>query len=137
MDFYQIKERSTKKGVLEIYPDFRVCRSKDLMIRGRSFYAIWDEELKIWSTDEYDVQRLVDKKLLEYKEKVETRTTDHIQLKLMSDFSSGVWRDFRNYMQNLSDNAHQLDENLTFSNTKVKNRLCFKETTISIRRRFY
>ena len=120
MDFYQIKERSTKKGVLEIYPDFRVCRSKDLMIRGRSFYAIWDEELKIWSTDEYDVQRLVDKKLLEYKEKVEPRTTDHIQLKLMSDFSSGVWRDFRNYMQNLSDNAHQLDEDLTFSNTKVK-----------------
>ena len=120
MDFFQIKERSTKKGVLEIYPDFRVCRSKDLMIRGRSFYAIWDEELQMWSTDEYDVQRLVDKELLEYKKKVETRTTDHIKLKLMSDFSSGVWKDFRNYVQNLSDNAHQLDENLTFSNTKVK-----------------
>lgn len=120
MDFFQIKERSTKKGVLEIYPDFRVCRSKDLMIRGRSFYAIWDEESQMWSTDEYDVQRLVDKELLEYKKKVETRTTDHIKLKLMSDFSSGVWKDFRNYVQNLSDNAHQLDENLTFSNTKVK-----------------
>lgn len=120
MDFFQIKERSTKKGVLEIYPDFRVCRSKDLMIRGRSFYAIWDEEKQMWSTDEYDVQRLVDKELLEYKKKVETRTTDHIKLKLMSDFSSGVWKDFRNYVQNLSDNAHQLDENLTFSNTKVK-----------------
>ena len=111
MDFFQIKERSTKKGVLEIYPDFRVCRSKDLMIRGRSFYAIWDEESQMWSTDEYDVQRLVDKELLEYKKKVETRTTDHIKLKLMSDFSSGVWKDFRNYVQNLSDNAHQLDEN--------------------------
>ena len=120
MDFFQIKERSTKKGVLEIYPDFRVCRSKDLMIRGRSFYAIWDEEKQMWSTDEYDVQRLVDKELLEYKKKVETRTTDHIKLKLMSDFSSGVWKEFRNYVQNLSDNAHQLDENLTFSNTKVK-----------------
>lgn len=120
MDFFQIKERSTKKGVLEIYPDFLVCRSKDLMIRGRSFYAIWDEEKQMWSTDEYDVQRLVDKELLEYKKKVEKRTTDHIKLKLMSDFSSGVWKEFRNYVQNLSDNAHQLDENLTFSNTKVK-----------------
>ena len=90
------------------------------MIRGRSFYAIWDEESQMWSTDEYDVQRLVDKELLEYKKKVETRTTDHIKLKLMSDFSSGVWKEFRNYVQNLSDNAHQLDENLTFSNTKVK-----------------
>ena len=49
----------------------------------------------------------------------------------MSISSGG--EDFRNYMQNLSDNAHQLRE-LNFSNTK-KNRLCFKETTISIRRR--
>jgi len=52
MDFYQIKERSTKKGVIEIYPDFKVGRSKDLMVRGRSFYAIWDDDRNIWSTDE-------------------------------------------------------------------------------------
>ena len=40
----------------------------------------------------------------------------------MSDFSSGVWRNFRNYMlKPFGDNAHQLDENLTFLNTKAKN----------------
>ena len=120
MDFYQIKERSTKKGVLEIYPDFRVCRSKDLMIRGRCFYAIWDKDNKIWSTDEYDVQRLVDKELTLYKEKVEDRTNDQIYVKYMSDFSSGTWRDFKNYMQNLADNAKQLDADLTFKNTKIR-----------------
>ena len=68
MDFYQIKERSTKNGVIEIYPDFRVCRSKDLMVRGKSFYAIWDEENNIWSTDEYDVQRLIDSELKAHRE---------------------------------------------------------------------
>ena len=57
MDFYRIKERSVKKGLVEIYPDFRICRSKDLMVRGKAFYAIWDEEAGLWSTDEYDVQR--------------------------------------------------------------------------------
>ena len=120
MDFFQIKERSTKRGVLEIYPDFRVCRSKDLMIRGKGFYAIWDYEKKIWSTDEYDVQKLVDKKLMEYRETVKGRTDDQIYVKLMSDFSSGSWQEFRKYMVNLSDNSHQLDEELTFANTPSK-----------------
>jgi hypothetical protein len=70
MDFYKIKERSAKNGVIEVYPDFIVCRSKDLMVRGRSFYAIWDEEKGLWSTDEYDVQRLIDKELYKYAEQV-------------------------------------------------------------------
>lgn len=120
MDFYQIKERSTKKGILEVYPDFRVCRSKDLMIRGKSFYAIWDSDNNIWSTDEYDVQHLVDAQLQEHKEKRQSKFEDDIRVKLMSDFSSGNWTMFKKYMQNLSDNSHQLDEDLTFSNTKNK-----------------
>ena len=120
MDFYQIRERSARNGVLEIYPDFRVCRSKDLMIRGKCFYAIWDEENHIWSTDEYDVQRLVDKDLEEHRIKIEKRVDDKIRVLRMSDFSSGIWREFRNYMNNLSDNAKELDQELTFSNTEIK-----------------
>ena len=121
MDFYQIKERSLKKGVIEIYPDFRVCRSGDLMVRGKSFYAIWDEEKQMWSTDEYDVQRLVDKELTDYKEKIASRNfTDAISVKYMGDFSSKSWIEFRNYVGHLSDASKQLDENLTFSNTEVK-----------------
>jgi energy-coupling factor transporter ATP-binding protein EcfA2 len=120
MDFYQIKERSTKKGVIEVYPDFKVGRSKDLMVRGKSFYAIWDENTGMWSTDEYDVQRLVDVDILKYREKIIQRTDEEVQIKLMSNFSSGSWASFRKYMQNISDNAHQLDEKLTFMNTEVK-----------------
>lgn len=120
MDFYQIKERSTKNGVIEIYPDFKVGRSKDLMVRGRSFYAIWDGDRNIWSTDEYDVQRLVDADLMKHKEKTVVKTDGNVVVKLMSDFSSTSWAIFRKYMQNISDNAHQLDEQLTFINTEVK-----------------
>ena len=120
MDFYRIKEKSTKNGVIEIYPDFTVGRSQDLMIRGRSFYAIWDEENQIWSTDEYDVQKIVDKSLMKHREKLIERNDGTVQAKLMGDFSSRSWSEFRMYMQNLSDNATQLDEELTFANTKVK-----------------
>jgi hypothetical protein len=55
MDFYSIGVKETRNGV-EIYPEFLVQRSKDLMIRGQSFYAIWDADRGLWSTDEYDVR---------------------------------------------------------------------------------
>lgn len=120
MDFYQIKERSAKNGVLEIYPDFKVCRSKDLMVRGKSFYAIWDEEQGLWSTDEYDVQRLVDADLMAHKEQLTKKTDGVVHVKLMCDFSTKSWAEFRNYVGHISDNAHQLDTKLTFANTEVK-----------------
>lgn len=120
MDFYQIKERSAKNGVVEIYPDFKVCRSKDLMVRGKSFYAIWDEAKGMWSTDEYDVQRLVDADLMDYRSKMANKNDGSIHIRLMGDFSSGSWVDFCKYVQHISDNSHQLDEGLTFVNTEVK-----------------
>ena len=62
MDFFQVCTREVK-GVIEVFPDFTVGRSRDLMVRGRSFYAIWNEALGLWSTDEYDVQHIVDSAL--------------------------------------------------------------------------
>jgi len=95
MDFYQIKERSIKKGTTEIYPDFKVGRSKDLMVRSKGFYAIWDEEANLWSTDEYDVQRIVDKSLLEYRNNITAINDEVYKVKYMSNFSSGSWASFR------------------------------------------
>lgn len=120
MDFYRIAERSVKKGEIDIFPDFSVVRSNDLMIRGRSFYAIWDEEKGLWSTDEYDVQRLIDEDLKAYEKKMSSRGENSIDLKLLGNFSSNSWLQFRNYVGHLSDSSHQLDEHLTFSNTEVK-----------------
>lgn len=119
MDFYEIKERSRKPGVYEIYPDFVVCRSKDLMVRGKSFYAIWDEEKGLWSTDEYDVQRLVDQDLYSYRDS-RKNLEGVVSVSTMRGFSSNSWVQFRKYLSNISDNNHQLDEKLTFSNTVVK-----------------
>ena len=119
MDFYQIKEKSTKRGAFEVYPDFRVCRSKDLMVRGRSFYAVWDEEKQMWSTDEYDVQRLVDEDLDRYYQS-HSNMDGYIDVKYMRDFSSKSWVEFRKYMYNISDSNHILDDSITFQNTETK-----------------
>lgn len=120
MDFYKIKEVSTKKGQLDVYPDFLVTRSTDLMIRSKSFYAVWDAAKELWSTDEFDVQRLVDADLDAYRAKMEPRPGEVVAVKHMGDWSTGSWRAFRTYLSYLSDSSHQLDEKLTFANTVVK-----------------
>jgi phage/plasmid-associated DNA primase len=120
VDFYQITSEITKNGI-KIYPDFKACRSKDLMIRGRSFYAIWDDDKQMWSTDEYDVQRLVDQELDEHKREAQIKFPDRtVEVKRMLSFSSNMWKNYRAFVKEMADNAHQLDTKVTFANTEVK-----------------
>lgn len=119
MDFYRIATKELKNGTVELYPDFVVGRSKDLMIRGRAVYAIWDEERRLWSTDEYDVQRLVDQDL---KAKADEMRDNGIAttVKYLSSFENNLWSKFKAYVSNLSDNSHQLDDSLTFADAETK-----------------
>lgn len=119
MDFFQIGTKETKGGIIEVYPDFTVGRSEDLMVRGRSFYAIWDEEVGLWSTDEYDVQRLVDNELADFAQKL--KDEGHmVTVKYLRSFGSNSWTQFRSFVNHISDNSHQLDMQLTFANTEVE-----------------
>jgi hypothetical protein len=120
LDFCQVKQSPVKNDVIEVGPDFKVMRSKDLMVRGKSFYAVWDEETGLWSPDEYDVPRLVDDMLTKYKDWLATKHDGTIRVKYMDDFSSGSWLKFQSYLKNLSDSSRELDDSLTFSNTEVK-----------------
>lgn len=67
-DFFKIDTRPGKRGVTEIYPKFIVGKPNDLMIRGSDFYAIWMEERGLWSTDEQDVIRTIDRELRTYQD---------------------------------------------------------------------
>ena len=119
MDFFRVKQKDAGKNRIEIYPDFSVGKSKDLMIRGKSFYAIWDEEKGLWSTDEYDVQRLVDKELQKYYDEHRDSLNCAVHVRWMSSYSSSSWKEFKKYVQALSDNYKQLDTKIIFSNTEV------------------
>ncbi len=127
MDFYQIrvKEQETKKDgtkqiQLELYPDFIVRRSEDLMVQGRTFYAIWDQEKGLWSQDEYDVQRLVDEHLRQEAEKLHKDTGQHYLIRDMRSFNSNSWTQFRKFIAHISDNSHPLDTKVVFANSDVK-----------------
>lgn len=119
MDFVKIDQLSTKKGHLEIVPTFIVCRSKDIMVRGNRFYAVWDPSEALWSTDEYKVQQLVDEELYRALEDARKRSSDIVSVRALSEFRSRSWREFQSYITSVPDNYHTLDTKLTFLNSEV------------------
>ena len=118
MDFYRICERTTKSGKVEIYPEFLVGRSRDILIRGRDFQAIWDESRGLWSTDEFDVATLVDRDLFEHqknhKGQIET------VVKTMSNYNTGLWTSFQTWKSRLPDNGQELNSKLIFADSKPR-----------------
>ena len=119
MDFYKILTKVKKDGTVQIYPDWQVDNSKDLMVQGKSFYAFWDENNLVWSKDEFRLRQLIDADLFKFtKESID----DGIPTEILTvqSFSTRMWETFNKFIKNFPDNAQSLDSSLTFQNTNVK-----------------
>lgn len=119
MDFYTIIAKEQKDGTLQVRPDWKVGRSKDLMTRSGSFYAVWDEERGLWSMDIYDVRRLVDEDLRRFAKEEEKKTGRDYKIMTMESNGTKLWDEFQRYIRNSGHSSHDLDEKLTFENTEV------------------
>lgn len=114
----QICQRPKNNGSIEIYPSFRVRRSKDLLVRGKSFYAIWDPDRGLWSRDPYDVQRMIDQELYDAQAKVPGDVISKVLT--LGDFSTKKWLEFEQYVKTQPDSNITLDNKIIFANTEVK-----------------
>lgn len=120
LDFMNISVRKSKRDITEICPNFIMTRSSDLMIRGGDFYAIWDEERQVWSTDEHDAIRLIDAETDAYVKENLTKFDTNIKVLYMRNANSGMIDAWHKYCQKqLRDSFHVLDETLIFANTKL------------------
>lgn len=120
IDFLMISTRSTKRGVIEIYPKFVIKKSSDLMIRGGDFYAVWVADRGLWSTDEQDALQLIDRELDNYAEMNRQKFDGNIRVLHMWDAESGMIDSWHKYCQKqMRDSFHMLDEKLFFSNTET------------------
>ena len=120
LDFFTIATRTTKNGKTEVYPKFIMKRSDDLMIRGGDFYAVWNEDKGLWSTDEQDVITLIDRETTNFVEEHRSQFGDTIRPLYMWDAESGMIDSWHKYCQKQSrDNYTPLDEKLIFSNTET------------------
>ena len=125
-DFLYIGEsekRTNRECTLTISPEFVVnLRSKHLMVRGGDFYAVYDEETGLWSTDEQTVIDGIDAELKTYRKNLEHPDRyDKITVQYMRNSRTGSIDRWHKFVQKqMRDNFKPLDEKITFANTKVK-----------------
>lgn len=131
MDFYEVRTKiNRKEKCVDVYPEFLVMDSEDLMIRGDGFYAFWDEKKELWSMKQIDIQKKIDAdiraKLNELKQVEEKKSQNddsyvkkEIRGLVVRDYSTGQWEKFNRYAKSLGDHYKQLDTDLTFSDTKI------------------
>ena len=117
MDFYDIRERPGKNGCIEVYAAFKSYGFKDVMVRGRSFYAVWDPEANLWSTKESDLIRMIDRDLIKYAEKVRG---ENIKIRLLNDSTTNGLKEYRTHISLLEDNAKPLNSKLIFANDESR-----------------
>lgn len=134
LDFLMVSTRVGKRGTIEIYPKFIIKKSSDLMVRGGDFYAIWDEEHSIWSTNEEVALMLIDKELETFKNEHKGEFEGHVQVLHMWDSDTGMIDKWHKYVQKQQrDNFHALDEKLIFANsTHNKNDYASKQLPYSL-----
>lgn len=133
MDFYTIETKySRKTGVREVYPEFLVLENfDDLMVRGKDFYAFWDESKNIWCTEKRKIIRMIDgdvkarasqlRKLEQEKAKKDRDYVPKIvEPCLMLGYSSNLWEKFCKYVASIGNSYVQLDTKLTFADAEIK-----------------
>lgn len=123
MDFFQIRRKEGKKEGegIEVYPEFMVRRSSDLMVQSGQFYAIWDEEAGLWSRDIWRLPELVDAKLYEHADKLrEDSTGIEVHVSTIQNHDSGRWDKFVKYTKSLGNNSKPMDSKVLFANTDIK-----------------
>ena len=123
-DFVDIRKTTAKRGkgeeqdTVKVYPEFKVIGSEDLMIKGASFYAVWDESEGMWSRNPRTVCQVIDEELRRIEGDI-LGSGRKAEVSYMVDFSSKKWSEFLAYCGSLPDNYHELDTRLTFANDDV------------------
>lgn len=118
---FHVERRSRPKDTVVISPNFLVTKSKDLMIRGRDFYAIWDEDTKLWCTDENRAIQMIDDETRKYANEYEkAHPEDTVVVLYLIDASSRMIETWHRYVQrDLRDSYKQLDSKIIFHSTET------------------
>ena len=119
LDFFE-PSRKLNKGIYYCSPEFLVVDTKDLMIKGGKFYAIYDETTGLWKKKLNDVVKIIDKETKRYVQEHKNEDVAH-KAQLMKIASSGVVDKWKKYVERQMDDIYyRLDTKIIFSNTKIK-----------------
>ena len=120
LDFMTVNTRLGKNKKTEVYPSFMVGRSKDLMIRGGDVYAVWDEDTKMWYTDENDIIPIIDREVQKSYEEVLKYDPTAVPLYLRNSENRQINKWHQYVQKDMRDTYVQLDRQIIFDNEDRK-----------------
>ena len=125
VDFITITTKTGPGKTVCLVPSWQNIKSKDLMVRGGSFYAVWLEDKKTWSRNIYDVMRIATDMLNETRQRMLEEGKEHndipsIKCLYPKDDINGVYYSFVKFCKNHPDNFVSLDGKIFFANDNPK-----------------
>ena len=124
-DFLKVV-KNYQKGRYYYKPTFITKSSiKDLMTRGGSFYAIYDEETGFWTKSKPKAIELIDKQVREHtvSDSGEEAMNDQVHgpvILSMADSANHLVEQFDRFCKTMGDNWNALDQKMLFSNSEIK-----------------
>ncbi len=124
LDFVHIKKREKTKTTTIICPDFVITPStKDIMIRGGVFYAVWDEEAGLWTKNIYRMVEMIDAAVKDEIYKC-MNSSEMIGMAYVPEYmkyeSTGLLRRFNRFIKDCADIWTPLDQKPVFKSDPVK-----------------
>ena len=124
LDFYKIGLKETRNGFV-VRPRFQInLNTKDLLIRGGDFYAVWNPDTKLWSTSEGTIIEMIDGEIRKETDRLKTENPQNRYfMALMSDADSDSidrWHKYcKKQMTDTWSADKALDSKVIFANTET------------------
>ena len=127
-DFLRVvKEWDGKKQRYVYSPSFIVKPNiKDLMVRSKGLYGIYDESTGLWETDDTKAIAMIDQQVRDYafKDAGDDAMSDEVHgpiIKQISDTRNRLIESWHRFCEkDLKDHWVQLNQKVIFSNTEIK-----------------
>lgn len=120
MDFYEIKEKEINKPPgIHVYPDFKYAYIKDLVAKGGSMYAFWDENHWETSLDALiiKIDKAVSERVKELKDKYPDKA---IKGSYFNSNSSKLMASFDSYVKLRTPSTVEFNTKILFADAVVK-----------------
>lgn len=115
MDFIRVAYKEKQDGTREFYPSLQALESRDLVVRGGQFVAIWDEQTGLYSRKQSHVPEIIDRT---FAAMVGERLRPGDVVKKMQVFDNQMFSKFLALIRSLGDMGPDLDQTLVFADEK-------------------
>lgn len=121
LDFMNIQVKMGKNGTT-IKPLFNITvESSDILVKGKTFYGIWDERHNKWITKFESATKLIDEEIDDFAKKyISEHPNESVYVEYLRDDTNGSAIRFANFVKNKSDCGVTFNNKIIFSDQETK-----------------